>query len=331
MSWSRSNARIDTALRLLGPGPWRTSALAGLGWSARQVERDVATGRLVRVRRGLVAPAGTPSAWDDVETYRPFIELAGEGAVVSHGSAARIHRMWLPHGDDGRVHLTVLGRPSTDASVRRHRLDLVPDDVVLRYGVPVTGPARTAVDLALGAALPQALVVLDSAVRVLALGAAAFSSSGRALLARAGTSVDAEADVAVAQTVQRSERRAGASSLRRALPHVDPRSESPYESWVRGVLIEAGLRPEQVGFAVLGASGRRYYADLAWSSRGVLLEVDGLAKYGDERAGVRMRLQAERHRQADLEDAGWMVVRCTAGESGAVLVARVRRALAHAA
>ncbi len=105
----------------------------------------------------------------------------------------------------------------------------------------------------------------------------------------------------------------------------------PYESWSRGVLIEAGLVPESVGFEVRGASGRRYFADMAWPSRRILVEVDGLTKYGQHHGTVRERLAAERHRQADLEDAGWIVVRWTAGEPARVIVDRVRRALAVSA
>jgi hypothetical protein len=333
VSWTRSHARHADALAHLGGGPWSRENLLALGWTSRQIERDVEAGRLVGVRRGLYRPVTVAPDWTLPETYAPFVAQTGAPAVVSHESAARVHALWLPSGADERVHLTTAGRPlPTDAAVRRHRAALPTGEVVLLGGVPVTSVTRTAVDLALGRQLPQALVVLDSAARRLALGEAWRTSAGRAMLSRPGGERRAHrAQQLLGQAARGAARRPGARSLRRALPWVDPRSESPYESWSRGTLVVAGLAPEAVGFAVVGASGRQYFADMAWPSWKLIAEVDGLTKYGDDPRTVRERLQAERHRQADLEDAGWAVVRWTAGERGAAIVARVKRGLHTAA
>ncbi len=258
-----------------------------------------------------------------------MLSRAGPDAVVSHESAARVHRLWLPYPSDDRVHLTVPGRPvTTDPRVRRHQSPLDPSEIVVLGGVRVTGVARTAVDLARGKAFAQALVPLDSAIRRVAVGEAAHTAAARTLLAAGrGELRVAAARAELDQAARRAARWPGARIVSRCLPYADPRSESPYESWSRGVLIEAGMAPEALGLEVRGASGKVYYADLAWPSRRVLGEADGLTKYGDDARTVRERLSAERHRQRDLEDAGWIVVRWSAGERAAVLTARVGGAL----
>jgi len=252
---------------------------------------------------------------------------------VSHESAQRVAGLWLPVDADERVHLTTAERPlPSDSVVHRHRAALPAGDVVLREGVPFTSEVRTAVDLALGRALPHALPPLDCVVPRLALGEAWCTPAGRVLLAAAGgPERERRAREDLVAAVSRAAGRNGHRRLLEAVAWVSAGSESPYESWSRGVLLMAGLVPEAVGLEVRGASGRQYFADLAWPSRRLLAEVDGLTKFGSDPRSVRERLAAERHRQADLEDAGWTVVRWTAGEPAEVIVARVRRALAGAA
>lgn len=329
MTWTRSAGRVEAAVARLGAGPWTRQQLVEHGWTPRQIDRDVQVGRLTRLRRGLFAPGAVPLDWTHPSTYAPFLAQSPAGSVVSHESSGRVAGLWLPSPEDARVQLTTADRPlPSDRSVRRHRAVLPPDDVVLRGGIPFTSVERTAIDLALGRPLRQALVALDSASRVLALGEAARTPAGRELLAStAGRRLEEAARQRLGAAVARAAGRTGSPSLPAALPWIDPRSESPYESWSRGVLIDAGLVPEAVGLVVYGASGRRYFADLAWVSRRLLGEVDGLTKYGDDPRTVRERLRAERHRQADLEDAGWRFVHWTAGERADVLVARACRAL----
>ncbi|MFC6236307.1 type IV toxin-antitoxin system AbiEi family antitoxin domain-containing protein [Longivirga aurantiaca] len=332
MHWSRSDERIVAVRRRLGDGPWARQQLLAAGWSARQIERDLQQGRLERVIRGVYAPTGVVLAWDAPQTYAPPILGAGDDAAVSFESAAAIRRMWIPYPADPRIHLSSSGRPVTyDPVVRRHRTHLRDDDVDVLAGVRVTSVARTAVDLARGKAFAQALAPLDSATRILALGEAAHSAAGRVLLARPGAR--RRVDAALGELRAAAGRIAGGRGTRelvRCLEQVDPRSESPYESWCRGELVSAGVRIEALGLEVRGASGRLYYADFAWPSLRLIAEADGVEKYGSDLRTVRERVMAERHRQRDLEDAGWEFVRWTAGEPALVFTARVARALAAA-
>ena len=64
-----------------------------------------------------------------------------------------------------------------------------------------------------------------------------------------------------------------------------------------------------------------------WREHGLIGEADGVAKYGATGAEIRAVLRDERERQADLEAAGWRVVRWVTGDPSAQMVGRVSRAL----
>jgi hypothetical protein len=119
----------------------------------------------------------------------------------------------------------------------------------------------------------------------------------------------------------------GARTLQAGIRHADPASASPFESWSRGWMVAVGLPSPELNVRVLGAAGRRYFGDFVWREHGVIGEADGVAKYGATSAEIRAALRGERERQADLEAAGWRVVRWVTGDPGARLVARISRAL----
>jgi very-short-patch-repair endonuclease len=88
--------------------------------------------------------------------------LAVPGAVLSHHSAAALHRL-LPHpARSGPVHLTIAGhQPGATRAIAIHRTKHLPaDEVMRRDRIPVTSPARTILDLApaLGEAALEQLV-----------------------------------------------------------------------------------------------------------------------------------------------------------------------------
>lgn len=96
----------------------------------------------------------------------------------------------------------------------------------------------------------------------------------------------------------------------------------------RACFLPAGLPRPEVGYPVLGADGRRYWADLAWPDLRVLGEADGYGKYADIAAR-----HAEKDRQEALERAGWRVVRWTWSEldrTPHLVTARVAAALERA-
>jgi very-short-patch-repair endonuclease len=201
--------------------------------------------------------------------------------------------------------------------------------VTLLDGLRVTTIERTAIDCARGQSLRDALMILDSAARLLA------ADMGHGERARRDSSA-ARNDANDCARGRLSEVLAfelawpGTAVVRDAIRHLDAASESPLESWSRGLIIESGLLSPEVAFAVQGASGRQYFADLAWPGLRVLGEADGTAKYGRSPEEVTRAVRLERRRQRDLEDAGWTVVRWDSTESPAVIIARLRNALLQA-
>jgi len=322
-SHRRTLAMLEELVRASGAGPWLVSDVRAHGWTDSQILWAVRAGRLARLHRGVLAlPTSGPR-----EAIRAALLVAGHRAVASHGSAAVLHDLWLPAPRPATVELTVPGEPDrTDHGMRIHGSRLPADFVTEADGMRVTTVSRTAVDLARGRSLPQALVALDSAARTLALADPIVTPASlrsvelrRELLHKVRPQLDAAYDGVRTWP--------GTVVVRGALALLDLGSESPFESRSRAWIITAGLPAPILAFPARGGSGRLYFADMAWPERRVLGEADGTGKYGIDEVTIRTRLRAERERQRDLEDAGWTVVRWDSREAAPRVTARLARAL----
>jgi very-short-patch-repair endonuclease len=163
----------------------------------------------------------------------------------------------------------------------------------------VTTPERTWRDLAALLAPPAILAVTDQ------------------LLGRWSTRDDHAAQV----TCHPSRR--GSARARSALAVADPRAESPMESVLRWVLLEAGLPAPVLQHVIRSAAGE-FRADLAWPDRMVLVEFDGNV-HRERDVFVR-----DVRRQNALVAAGWTVLRFTSADllgRPEDVVAQIRRAL----
>lgn len=133
-----------------------------MGFTAGAIRHRVTTGRLFVVHPGVSAVGrGELSARG---RWLAAVKAVGDGAVLSHRSAAALHGL-IPEGA-GLPHVTVTRRGTRPArrGVRVHRpRSLAADEVGEADGIPVTSVARTLLDLAetesrrlLGRALEQA-------------------------------------------------------------------------------------------------------------------------------------------------------------------------------
>jgi very-short-patch-repair endonuclease len=120
--------------------------LYALGVSASTMTKWVQAGRLHRVFRGVyaVGHAGLSNeGW-----WMAAVLACGDGAVLSHRSAAYLWRMLEPRR--GPIDVTVptsSGREKRQG-IRRHRSPSMPNDATTeRDGIAVTTPARTLADL----------------------------------------------------------------------------------------------------------------------------------------------------------------------------------------
>ena len=135
-----------------------------LGMSLHQRSRRVRAGLLVRLHHGVYAVPGAPTSFEQRAVAARL--GGGEGAAVSHGSAARL---WgLRGATSGRIEIAVPGvtRPRlTGVVVHRSRL-LQPVDLRVHQGITVTRPERTLVDVAGQVPIDVATSMLESAVHL---------------------------------------------------------------------------------------------------------------------------------------------------------------------
>jgi hypothetical protein len=113
-----------------------------------------------------------------------------------------------------------------------------------------------------------------------------------------------------------------------AAPLADPRLETVLESISLARFIEAGIELPEPQVWVNGSSGRSWRVDFLFGGR-VIGECDGAVKYAEADS-----LWKEKKRQADLEAAGYIVVRWTWEEivyHPHVVLARIALALARSA
>lgn len=227
---------------------------------------------------------------------------SGRRATVVGAAAARLHGAeWIP--DDVPVELHHANtRPPRGVLTRRGAL--LDGETQIVGGYPVTTPERTAFDVGRRGAVRSAVARLDA-------------------LARAtGFKVDDVLRVARCHP--------GSPGLRRleaALDLVDPGAQSPRESYLRLLLIEAGLPRPRTQIPVLGDDGIPVaFLDLGWEEAMVAVEYDGDHHRTDRRQYVKDIRRAEM-----LEELGWIVVRVVAEDRPASIVRRVRAALTKSA
>lgn len=302
---------------LLMEGIQTTADLRLLGLGSAERARMVRAGALLHLRRGAYAEPDTVA--DAVARHRAVVlatlPLLAPGAVVSHASAAVLHRLPLLDPPPARVHVT---RPDARAGknrggVHQHAAGLADSEVVLLDGVAATSLARTVVDLGRSSRLESAVVTGDAALARL------------------------EARDLLDQSLENAARRPGVGRARHAVALLDGRSESAGESLSRLLLRELGLPEPEPQLRVRDAYGRVVArCDFGWDALGVVAEFDGKIKYGRSLApggNPEEAVFAEKVREDLLRDLGWEVVRWIWADlrRPEVIAERLRRAFARAA
>lgn len=313
------------------PKPWilptqpvTRALLAAAGVSDEMIRTQLTTGRLRRLRRGVFL---AEDAWPDDDAGRHLmlahgVQVANPDAVLSHETAALVwdlptpgfHPWW-----DGPPALTVpaaTGHRSreTDAIVRSRILDPM---TITRdtEGYAVTTLARTAVDLAAGRPLPDALVVLDDACRKLVVSMVGTPKASTFAQPRLAAAARAMLVAAAGRPLR---------PLLDAIAKADPIRESPCESLTAGHLYQAGL-PVPACQAPVRVGGTTYYPDFLWPDVMLIVECDGALKYTD-----RKDLLAEKVREDALRELGYRFIRVLARDimlRPEWVVERIRRAL----
>lgn len=227
---------------------------------------------------------------------------AGRQGVVAGFSAAALHGSnWV----DG-------AKPVELIHDNRHRLPGIQprgdhienDEIEVIDGISVTTSARTALDLGCWYPTMTAVAAIDALAR-----ATEFKSADLDLL------------------IDRYPGRRGITRARRAATLFDIGAQSPKESWLRVILIEAGVPRPQTQIPVWDEFGEAFaYLDMGWPERKVAVEYDGEHHRTDQR-----QYRWDSRRREGLERLGWIVVRVLARDRPVEIVHRVRDALARRA
>jgi len=175
---------------------------------------------------------------------------------------------------------------------------LLAAETELIAGIPVTTRERTAFDLARHFVLGQAVARLDS-------------------LARA---TDFKAGEVLALVPQHPHLK-GTRGVDRVLNLIDAGAQSPKETWLRLLLIDAGFPRPQTQIPVLSPSGYpRYYLDMGWPEIKVAVEYDG-----DHHRKDPEQFRKDIIRLEYIQSLGWRLVRVIAGDRRHQIVQRVNR------
>ncbi len=223
------------------------------------------------------------------------IELRCDGLTLvlpksiafSHHTAASL--FGLPVPDEDCIHVT-----ATDPRhVPRKRLGLIPHESIgeseirLWNGRRTATPERTWLDLAHPLDRDD-LVIL-----------------GDAMLRRELTST-----AALAEAVARSGRRRGVQAARNALPLIRPRVDSPMETLVRLILVDAGLPCPEPNIDVYdeygGWIGR---PDLQYRELKIAIQYEG-----DHHRTSRRQWKRDIQRDEAMSDDGWEIIRVTSDD-----------------
>lgn len=216
--------------------------------------------------------------------------IAGVAASALHGAR------WVD--DDVVIEMLLRnGRPPSGVIARN---EAVADDELTFVGrLPVTTPARTAFDLARHLPRAQALARLDALMRA--------------------------TPFAVERVLMLADRYPGARGLRQLrelLPLVDGGAASPKETWLRLLLIDAGLPipttqiPVHINYHLFAM------LDMGWEEFHVAAEYDGDQHRTDRGEYVR----GER-RQRKLPQLGWLNIKVIKEDRADDVIERVYRAL----
>ena len=227
------------------------------GYTPAEIRGLLSSGGWVTVRRGVFA---TRDSWDtETAGDRAWLRdaaahlLMTRAHLLSHDSAARGWGLaQLRTGDLSHITRPGVGGSRTEFGVKHHLARVQPARVAHVWGLPVTGLARTALDIAREHGFAAGVVSLDAARR---LGA---------------TDLEFRAELALMRSWP------GVVQAPAAYEFSDIGAESPGESLTRIAVAELGLGPPVTQFAV-AVGGKPAWCDLRVGCH--VFEFDGRAKY----------------------------------------------------
>lgn len=272
-----------------------------LGFSAEAIKHRMTSGRLHPQGRGVYA-VGRPEV-SDRGRWMAAVLACGPQAALSHRSAAALWQIidWCP----SRIEVSV-----RDGSARRRpgsiihrRTKLAANEVTRRDGIPVTGPERTLIDIALQLSPGRLEAAINEADK------------------RGLTDPDA-----LRAAVELRAGQPGVAVLRELLDRSTfVLTASALERYFLPVARAAGLPAPQTGRVLNG-----FEVDFFWPGLRLVVETDGLRYHRTPAQQARDRLRDQAHTAAGLVPLRFThsQVRFEAGYVRATL-SRVAKRLSH--
>lgn len=262
---ARNRHRVVTAAELLR-----------LGYSRREIERRIESGRLVPRYRGVYA-VGPGSLTDQGELAAAAVFAAPDG-VISHRAAA-VHSRLVEAMRPGIIDITSLRRIAAPEGIRAHRAQLPRDERMILEGIPLTTTGRTILDCAATATPHQLERMLNEAfVR------------GLPIRPPLGDLLD------------RYPGRRGVTAARTALERFEggpTPTKSPDEVRFLDFLDRHGFPRPHTNVVIETRIGR-LEVDCCWPRERLVIEVDALSTHGS-----RPRMLKDRRHDRALSVAGW--------------------------
>jgi hypothetical protein len=218
------------------------------------------------------------------------------GVIAGRSASALDGAKWV----DNRAPAEILyDNRHAPAAIRTWSDRIDDDEITMVAAMPVTTPARTALDLACRYPGSKAVTLLDA-------------------LARATRVKMADVEL----LAERYQGRRHIRRARRALGLVDPGAESPRETWLRLLLIRAGFPSPKTQIPLYDDYGQLVaILDMGWKHLKIAVEYDG-----DQHRTDRRQFYKDIRRAEAVAELGWIHIRVTAEDTEGGVIARVSAA-----
>ncbi|HET8863047.1 MAG TPA: type IV toxin-antitoxin system AbiEi family antitoxin domain-containing protein [Solirubrobacterales bacterium] len=280
---TRPSDRIIGELARRQHGVVTRAQLIELGLGEDAIDTRLSGGRLYRLHRGVYAFGHGIVPIEG--HWLAAVLRVGEGAVMSHRSAAEL---WgIRRGRErARVDVSTPRRTRSLPAIRRHCMQLAPDEATTRRSIPVTTLVRTLFDIASEASAES----FEGAIRE-----AEYLYRFR---------IEDLEDL-----LDRHPGRRGAKTIKTCLHRLGRgprgRTRSRLEVRFAGVLARSELPNPELN-VLLDIDGFKVEADCLWREQRLIVELDG-----GQAHRTRVAFESDRERDRRLQAAGWRVIRIT--------------------
>jgi hypothetical protein len=278
------------------------------GYRVEDIRTELHSRRWTRLRKGVYIDSehvrtADPRQRHLIECVAVLMSL-GHGPVLSHASAAWLHKLIVPRRQSSEVRLTSVDQWRRGRGYRAAQASLTSDETEPWLTFSATSVARTLVDCAREWSFTDSVVAIDAALHE--------RKTARAELV---------------QAVLGGTHRPGIAQAARALSLSDGRAESPLETRGRLAMLAAGLPRPELQAEIYGDAGFLGRVDAWYEDAALAIEFDGQVKYTDPRhaATPGKVLWDEKRREDAMRALGVRFVRVVNDDLGAPWRATVRR------